>query len=111
MSQRHGLGPTRPVVFEQAADGLVIVRLRGWRMPRIVMPVCIRRRHSLRAWRLRLGEASRLPGPNVMTSPASRGRLKGLTGLKGLALRSTQVSDAGVAELRNALPNCRIIGP
>jgi hypothetical protein len=31
--------------------------------------------------------------------------------LKFLSLVNTQVTDAGVAELRKALPNCRIMGP
>jgi hypothetical protein len=34
--------------------------------------------------------------------------LKGLTGLQTLYLRSTKVTDAGVAELKKALPNCKI---
>jgi len=35
-------------------------------------------------------------------------RLKHLTNLKYLTLRDTKVTDAGVAELQKALPNCRI---
>jgi len=34
--------------------------------------------------------------------------LKGLTNLQTLNLRSTQVTDAGVAELQKVLPNCKI---
>ena len=34
--------------------------------------------------------------------------LKGLTNLGSLNLENTQVTDAGVAELRKALPNCSI---
>jgi len=34
--------------------------------------------------------------------------LAGLTNLKGLDLRFTQVTDAGLAELEKALPNCDI---
>jgi len=35
--------------------------------------------------------------------------LKGLTKLQGLNLGNTQVTDAGVAELQKALPNCEIM--
>ena len=34
--------------------------------------------------------------------------LKGLTGLQTLGLGSTKITDAGVADLQKALPNCRI---
>jgi hypothetical protein len=34
--------------------------------------------------------------------------LKGLTNLKQLVLKGTKVTDAGVAELQKALPNCKI---
>jgi len=34
--------------------------------------------------------------------------LKGLTGLLTLGLRNTKVTDAGVAELKKALPKCQI---
>ena len=35
--------------------------------------------------------------------------LKGMANLKTLDLRRTQITDAGVAELKQTLPNCRII--
>jgi hypothetical protein len=35
--------------------------------------------------------------------------LKGLTGLKKLGLRSTQVTDAGVAKLRAAIPRLEVL--
>ena len=35
-------------------------------------------------------------------------QLKGLTQLQYLTLENTQVSDAGIAGLQQALPNCRI---
>jgi len=34
--------------------------------------------------------------------------LKGLTGLKNLNLIATKVTDAGVKQLQQALPNCKI---
>ena len=34
--------------------------------------------------------------------------LKGLTKLQALYLNGTKVTDAGVAELKKALPNCKI---
>lgn len=37
--------------------------------------------------------------------------LQWLTGLRTLGLNRTQVTDAGVAQLRQALPKCKIIGP
>ena len=50
-----------------------------------------------------------LDGPHVTDSGLVR--LKGLTKLKGLNLSFAQVTDAGVAELRKALPNCEIRCP
>ena len=44
-------------------------------------------------------------------SDAGLKELAKLKKLKFLSLVNTQVTDAGVAELRKALPNCRIIGP
>lgn len=44
----------------------------------------------------------------ALISDADLERLKGLTRLKSLNLRGTEVTDAGVAELQKALPNCRI---
>jgi len=35
--------------------------------------------------------------------------LAGLTTLEGLYLNDTQVTDAGIAELRKALPKCQIV--
>ena len=35
--------------------------------------------------------------------------LKGLTNLKTLVLMQTQITDAGVAELKQALPKCRLL--
>ena len=37
--------------------------------------------------------------------------LKALAGLQYLCLDDTKVTDAGLAELKNDLPNCRITGP
>jgi len=34
--------------------------------------------------------------------------LKGLTNLQELSVNETKVTDAGVAELKKALPNCKI---
>jgi Leucine-rich repeat (LRR) protein len=34
--------------------------------------------------------------------------LKGLTNLQQLYLEDTQITDAGVADLQKALPNCKI---
>jgi hypothetical protein len=34
--------------------------------------------------------------------------LKGLKNLKAVNLRATKVTDAGVADLQKALPNCKI---
>jgi hypothetical protein len=34
--------------------------------------------------------------------------LKGLSGLRGLAIWYTKVTDAGVKDLQEALPHCRI---
>jgi len=34
--------------------------------------------------------------------------LKGLTKLQTLNLRSTQVTDAGIADVQKSLPNCKI---
>jgi hypothetical protein len=34
-----------------------------------------------------------------------------LTGLTSLYLEGTQITDAGLAQLRQALPKCQIIGP
>ena len=43
----------------------------------------------------------------VVVVDAERVHLKGLTNLQGLVLPK-QVTDAGVAELKQALPNCEI---
>ena len=34
--------------------------------------------------------------------------LKGLTNLRLLSLKKTQITSAGIAELQKALPNCKI---
>ena len=44
----------------------------------------------------------------VVVVDAERVHLKGLTNLQGLVLPK-QVTDAGVAELKQALPNCEIV--
>ena len=35
--------------------------------------------------------------------------IKGMTNLQGINIGGTQVGDAGVADLKKALPNCTII--
>ena len=47
-----------------------------------------------------------LHGPKV--TDAGLVHLKGLTSLQSLSLYRSQVTDAGVAELQKALPNCKI---
>ena len=47
------------------------------------------------------------PGARPITD-AGLVHLKGLTNLEGLLLIGTQVTDAGVAKLKEALPDCRI---
>ena len=42
---------------------------------------------------------------------AALAHLQGLTSLQRLYLNNTQVTDAGLAELRKTLPKCRIYGP
>jgi len=42
---------------------------------------------------------------------AGLAHLQGLTSLRELRLRGTQVTNAGVAKLRQALPNCKIRAP
>ena len=56
------------------------------------------------------GNAIATLGSNVTLEVLEAGleHLKGLTNLKTLQLRSTQITDAGIAELRQALPNCNI---
>jgi hypothetical protein len=46
-------------------------------------------------------------GPQVVTD-AGLVHLQGLTGLRQLFLDRTQLSSAGLAQLREALPNCQI---
>ena len=48
---------------------------------------------------------------NTQVTDAGLVYLQGLTNLRRLELGKTQVTDAGVAKLRQALPNCKIIGP
>ena len=48
----------------------------------------------------------RLVGPKI--TDAGLVHLKGLTGLQVLFLMNTKVTDAGVADLQKALPNCRV---
>jgi hypothetical protein len=43
------------------------------------------------------------------TGPVQLDHLRALTGLQGPDFRRVRVTDAGVAELQKALPNCRII--
>jgi len=45
---------------------------------------------------------------NMQTSDAGLVHLKGLAKLGSVQLNGTQVTDAGVAELKQALPGCRI---
>ena len=45
---------------------------------------------------------------NTQVTDASLEHFKGLTNLQELALHGTQVTDAGVTELKKALPNCQI---
>jgi Tfp pilus assembly protein PilN len=42
------------------------------------------------------------------TGPVQLDHLRALTGLQGPDFRRVRVTDAGVAELQKALPNCRI---
>ena len=56
------------------------------------------------------------PGPfgaevaeRIAERRGQRGKLKGLTNLELFVLRETKVTDAGVAELKKALPNCEIV--
>ena len=46
---------------------------------------------------------------DIQITDAGLVHLKGLTGLQTLNLAGTKVTDAGVAELKKALPNCEII--
>ena len=46
---------------------------------------------------------------NYQVTDAGLVHLKGMTNLTYLRLNKTQVTDAGVAELQQALPNCAII--
>ena len=48
---------------------------------------------------------------DTQVSDAGLFHLKGLTSLRQLNLLGTKVSTAGAAELKRALPNCRISGP
>ena len=45
---------------------------------------------------------------NKKATDAGLVHLKGLTGLQTLALRGTKITDAGVVDLRKALPACEI---
>ena len=45
---------------------------------------------------------------NKKVTDAGLVHLKGLTGLKDLGLYGTKVTNAGVAELKKALPKCKI---
>jgi hypothetical protein len=63
-----------------------------------------------------LKELTKLQSLNLPEQITDAGfdHLKGLTNLTDLYLLGTQVTDAGVAELKKALPNCEIqrrLGP
>ena len=45
---------------------------------------------------------------STQITDAGLGHLTGLTNLQELRLSGTQVTDAGVAELKQALPKCKI---
>jgi len=47
----------------------------------------------------------------IQVNDAGLAHLHGLTGLQTLFLSGTQVTDARLAQLRQALPNCKIVGP
>ena len=48
-----------------------------------------------------------LSGPKI--TDAGLVHLNGLTQLQDLGLQQTKVTDAGVAELKKALPDCKIV--
>jgi hypothetical protein len=70
---------------------------------------------SFRDWKS--GVIAKLPAPNapfgldLVSTRVTDGGLKELAPLKNLTtlkLRETKVTDVGVAELRKALPNCKV---
>jgi len=54
------------------------------------------------------GDAPKVGGKKTKVTDAGLVRLNGLTDLKDLRLDGTAVTDAGIAELKQALPNCKI---
>ena len=61
-----------------------------------------------------LGDMTGLRWLDLEGSDVTDEGLKQLIGLKDLShldLTQTQVTDAGIAELKEALPKCRIVGP
>ncbi|MDP7033838.1 MAG: hypothetical protein QF752_05050, partial [Planctomycetota bacterium] len=60
-----------------------------------------------RCWRILVPTHLDLRGPET-TDEVLAEKLKGLTKLKELFLEGTQITDAGVQELKKALPDCMI---
>ena len=85
-----------------------LVHLAGMNLTSLVIPKQARTdiglKHYLNATKPTTGQELR----NWKITDAGLVHLKGLTNLENLSLFSTQATAAGVAELKKALPKCRI---
>ena len=93
-----------------------LVHLKGMNLKRLIIPDQAQTdtglKHYLAAIKppteLHLNKHRMRPLLNWSITDSGLVHLKGLTNLKSLSLYKTQITDAGIAELQKALPNCKI---
>ena len=71
-------------------------------------PIAVLEEFGAKIKRNEQGEVVELSLHDTKITDAGLVHLKGLTGLQSLGLSGPKITDAGVADLQKALPNCKI---
>ena len=96
-------------LFHTRATDASLVHLQGLQLSELTTPKCSWTDLGLKHWLAATDKPTRLTFGGWRITDAGLVHLKGLTNLLTLILTDTQVTYAGVADLKKALPNCNII--